>query len=210
MVNLQAERVLVIDTSTSLSYVALFSRSKMLFLQKLPAGPSLSLMSAIAEALKQSNISVKDLNFIATATGPGSYTGLRVGVATAQALAFSLKIPLITFCSLKVFTPKEDGTFCTIFDAKSGGFYFIKGEKRGQNITYSSIPSLKSLPDVLSELSVVDFCISPEIAVIQERLKSPKIKQFIQGDIDSEHLFSLLQEQTPFSNMQKIELLYLT
>lgn len=50
----------------------------------------------IEDALKQAQIRPKDLEAVAVGSGPGSYTGLRIGVSSAKALAFSLNIPLLS------------------------------------------------------------------------------------------------------------------
>jgi tRNA threonylcarbamoyl adenosine modification protein YeaZ len=64
---------------------------------------------------------------ITVGTGPGSYTGIRVGVAMAKALAFGWSIPLAGFCSLQAFLPRECGPFAVLFDARMGGVYMLKG-----------------------------------------------------------------------------------
>ncbi len=55
---------------------------------------SQALLSSIVEVLKEAGIEMKDLIEVKVATGPGSYTGLKVGVAVANALGFSLDIPV--------------------------------------------------------------------------------------------------------------------
>ena len=63
---------------------------------------STKLHSFINEVLKKSNISVKELVAIAVSKGPGSYTGLRIGVAAAKGLCYSLDIPLISISTLHI------------------------------------------------------------------------------------------------------------
>ena len=55
---------------------------------------SQALLGSIVEVLKEAGLEMKDLTEVKVATGPGSYTGLKVGVAVANALGFSLGIPV--------------------------------------------------------------------------------------------------------------------
>jgi len=59
------------------------------------------LMAVIAEALKNAGLSYRDLGAIAVSVGPGSFTGVRVGVSTARGLALALKIPAIGVTTLE-------------------------------------------------------------------------------------------------------------
>lgn len=57
---------------------------------------------AIKQLLHEQQIQLKDLSAISVSAGPGSYTGLRVGMATAKGLCYALNIPLITISTLKI------------------------------------------------------------------------------------------------------------
>jgi len=59
---------------------------------------------AIDSLLKEKGIALNDLNAVAVSNGPGSYTGLRVGLASAKGFCFALNIPLITLSTLEVMT----------------------------------------------------------------------------------------------------------
>lgn len=58
------------------------------------------LQPAIASLLKKANISINELDAVAVVNGPGSYTGLRVGMASAKGICYAIKKPLITVGSL--------------------------------------------------------------------------------------------------------------
>jgi len=139
---------LIIDTSSPQSFVAL-SRGDRLIIEHLPPlKQSQTLLLAIEKLLEDIAI-----DFIAIGTGPGSFTGTRVGVMAAKALSFSAGIPLLPFCSLKIFIPCEDGPFTLYGDAKSRGFYALDGEKSGGAIVFGP-PRLVAEGSVCSALNV--------------------------------------------------------
>lgn len=75
----------------------------------------------IDEILKENNLEVADLDAIAVSKGPGSYTGLRIGVSTAKGLCFSLEIPLIsiaTLASLAAQVKQENRFIIPMLDAR--------------------------------------------------------------------------------------------
>lgn len=69
------------------------------------------LMAVIEEALRQAGRTYADLTAIAVSVGPGSFTGLRVGVATARGLALALKIPAIGVTTLEALAEEARQTF---------------------------------------------------------------------------------------------------
>lgn len=127
--------ILVIETSTERGIVACVNGDHQLFSIELPFGllNSQFLLPELDRGLKSSGIVLTDLTHVVVGIGPGSYTGIRVGVIVAKTLAFSLKIPLIGICSLDSFLPDCEGEFATVIDAKIGGVYLQKGcLKNGQ------------------------------------------------------------------------------
>ena len=115
---------ILIETATERGLVALVEGSKVVEAIALPFGyqNSKTLLPAIDAILKKHKLAPKNLCFIAVGAGPGSYTGLRVGVAAAKGLVFACQIPLIAISSLETFRP-ADGV--VLFDAKIGGAYAL-------------------------------------------------------------------------------------
>ena len=120
---------LIIETSCSQSFVAYCSHGE---IEKIPLSSMQS--ETLIPALEQL-IAKGTPSFIAIGIGPGALTGTRVGVMAAKALSFSLKIPLLPFCSLEIFLPEKDGPFSLFGDAKSRGFYCLKGERKGDRLS---------------------------------------------------------------------------
>ena len=75
----------------------------------------------IEEILKESNTNFQDLNAVAVSKGPGSYTGLRIGVSAAKGICYALNIPLISVDTLQVLAKQakiEEGLIIPMLDAR--------------------------------------------------------------------------------------------
>ena len=121
---------------------------------------SVLLMPTIEAVFKEAGITAKDLTKVIVAEGPGSYTGLRIGVTVAKTLAKSLGIPLVGVSSLDVFLPNlaskvEVGEVVVpFFDARRGNIFAVGYQKTDEGFK-KVIPEqhnswndfLKSLPE---------------------------------------------------------------
>ena len=96
--------ILSLETSTTVCSASLHHDGNLLASKELltPQSASSQLAPIIDQLLKDSKISSKEINAVAVASGPGSYTGLRIGVATAKGLCFALKIPLVSINTLEL------------------------------------------------------------------------------------------------------------
>jgi tRNA threonylcarbamoyladenosine biosynthesis protein TsaB len=79
----------------------------------------------IQKALQEANISIKQLEAIAFSEGPGSYTGLRIGISVAKALSYALDIPLLAIDTLEALADtairqykNEKALYCAMIDAR--------------------------------------------------------------------------------------------
>jgi len=95
---------LAIDTSTNILSLALVRNEEVLATVDEPTKSNQSeiLMSRIECMMKGCNLKPADLEKIAVSVGPGSYTGVRVGVAAAKSLGYALNIPVVSVSSLEV------------------------------------------------------------------------------------------------------------
>jgi tRNA threonylcarbamoyladenosine biosynthesis protein TsaB len=121
-------KVLAIDTSTLVMAIGLVDGDNVLgeIVTNSNKNHSISLMPAIVALMKGAGVRPEQLTRIVVAEGPGSYTGVRIGVTTAKTLAWSLGIPLVGVSSLEVLAQNGryfDGVVAPIFDARRGQVY---------------------------------------------------------------------------------------
>lgn len=210
-------RSLIIDTSTERGCAAFFEDQKKHFACELPSGLNNSkyLLPEIHRALKSLNWSLQDLDFIAVGVGPGSYTGIRVGVMVAKSMAFALKKPLVSFCSLEGFLPSQDGPFAAIIDARIGGAYLLKGVASKGGGKFEGKAQIVELHQLEHLLKDVKYLVTPQASLIKKKLNElyPE-REWIWEEKDP-NLFYLNDLATSkyvkgeFGDGRHVELLYL-
>ena len=106
---------------------------------------SKSLHVFIDFVLKNSKISPKDLSAISVSKGPGSYTGLRIGVASAKGLCFALDIPLISIETLEILSQNvfNKGTVIACLDARRMEVYSAVFNNKNDRIRDTKAEILK-------------------------------------------------------------------
>ncbi|MFZ5818158.1 MAG: tRNA (adenosine(37)-N6)-threonylcarbamoyltransferase complex dimerization subunit type 1 TsaB [Bacillota bacterium] len=116
-------RVLALDTATSACTVAVVDGEAVLaeLSLQVPRAHSTRLMPLIEQAIRESGMPKTELDAIAVGVGPGSFTGLRIGLATAKGLAFALGtrcVPVSTLAATAYGTGAQLGLVVPLFDAK--------------------------------------------------------------------------------------------
>lgn len=94
------------------------------------------LLPSIKELLDKNNIKVNNLNRIYVSVGPGSFTGIRIGLTVAKVMSWSLKIDIIPISSLEAFasTDSDYNYICPMIDARRGYVYASLYDKELNNI----------------------------------------------------------------------------
>lgn len=122
-------KVLAIDTSNYVLGIAIIDEEKVIgeYITNVKVNHSIRVMPAIENLLKDCGVKPAELTKIVVAKGPGSYTGVRIGVTIAKTLAWTLKIPLVGVSSLAILaaplTRYFSGMVSPIFDARRGQVY---------------------------------------------------------------------------------------
>jgi tRNA threonylcarbamoyladenosine biosynthesis protein TsaB len=121
--------ILNIDTATEHAHVSVAKDGHVLhsICSESQKEHAFFLQNAIQQLIKLTSLNLKDIDAVAVTAGPGSYTGLRVGMASAKGLCYALKKSLITISTLEVLTASavqlfppgnENLLYCPMIDAR--------------------------------------------------------------------------------------------
>lgn len=120
-------RVLGIDTSAPSGAVGFLDGEQVVFSEKarIKPGGSELIPALLAEALERTGRTVRELELITVGIGPGSYTGVRVGLAIGKGLAFGCGIPLVGVPTLEALAVNSSGTglICALAKSRPGEVY---------------------------------------------------------------------------------------
>jgi tRNA threonylcarbamoyladenosine biosynthesis protein TsaB len=139
-INLKMAHILHIETTTTQCSVGLSKDGKIIALSEHNSeqySHSEKLHVFIQECLQQASLSPSDLDAVAVSKGPGSYTGLRIGVSTAKGICFALDIPLIsvsTLLSLSCQATVRSGVIIPLLDARRDEVYAAVYDQNHQEI----------------------------------------------------------------------------
>jgi tRNA threonylcarbamoyladenosine biosynthesis protein TsaB len=154
--------ILAIDTSNYVLGVALLEENQVLgeYITNLKKNHSVRIMPAIETLMKDCGRVPADLTKIVVAKGPGSYTGVRIGVTIAKTLAWTLNIPLVGVSSLEILAAGTgryfDGYVAPLFDARRGQVYTALYRFQNGKITAVKQDQLVILADWVVELQDMD------------------------------------------------------
>lgn len=135
--------ILQIETATTVCSVALSREGQTIFLKEQMAHNihASSLTLFIDEAMKNSGLVYADLDAISVSMGPGSYTGLRIGVSTAKGLCYALDKPLIAIPTLQMMSAgfletktNYTGSVCAMIDARRMEVFTASFDKSNHQI----------------------------------------------------------------------------
>lgn len=153
-------KILSIDTASDVCGVAILENDKLVYSLDTNTGRTHSenLMPMIQNAFNKTNLTLNDIKLIVCDIGPGSFTGIRIGVATSKAFHDSLQIPCIGISSLESlaynFIEKSANSkyICSIIDSKNNNCYFALYELNNNCIQTLIEPQAETIEDTLSIL----------------------------------------------------------
>lgn len=162
-------KILSIDTASDVCGVSILEDNELICNLDTNTGRTHSenLMPMIKEAFNKTNLQLKDIDLIVCDKGPGSFTGIRIGVATTKGFSDSLNIPAIGISSLEVFVYnkkeelKENNYICSVIDCKNANCYYAVYEFKNNSFieivppTADNMNVLESLKNTYKDISFV-------------------------------------------------------
>jgi tRNA threonylcarbamoyladenosine biosynthesis protein TsaB len=158
--------LLCIETATEVCSVAIFKDDKPVSVEEIDSGNAHAslLVVLIQQAIKKINLPMNKLDAIVVSKGPGSYTGLRVGVSTAKGICYALNKPLIAVNTLHALVntyqmqhPQNKALVCPMIDARRMEVYTTIINPSGQVFlpTEAKIINSSSFEEVLNKEKVI-------------------------------------------------------
>ena len=174
-------KVLAFDTSSKALSLAILEDKQVLaeMTINIKKNHSITLMPAIDFLMASVDWTPKDLDRIVVAEGPGSYTGLRIAVATAKTLAHTLNIELVGMSSLLALVPyQQEGLFVPLMDARRNNVYAGFYENAKPVMPEAHLP-FERVIELIEGASQVTFVgeVGPFVEQIQEHLPRTNFKE---------------------------------
>ena len=155
-------KILSIDTASDLCTVAVLEKENCIkeIIVNDARNHSEKIMPVIEQALKETNSNLKDIDLFVCDKGPGSFTGIRIGVGTVLAFQDSLNIPCVGISSLEAlaYNVKQNGLICSLIDAKNNNVYL--GLFKLENDEYTQIGNFE-FKTIEEAITTLKECTSP-------------------------------------------------
>lgn len=153
-------KILAIETSSKICGVAISENDKIIdeILIEDENTHSVKVMPTIDEILKKNKLELDDIELFTCDIGPGSFTGIRIGIATVKGFAdFSNKYVYgVSSLENLAYNVKESGIICSLIDAKNNNVYFGLFEKKEEQIKAIENFKFDSIDNIITKLKEIN------------------------------------------------------
>ena len=201
--------ILAFDTSTEKFSISILKNNKVVLnLTKiLNKTYSKFLIPILKKSLEKSKLDIKEINYILISLGPGSFTGVRIGIAAAKGLGIPHKINISGFNNMDILVNSIDNNIkekriITIIKSKKSDYYFQVFDSKKKPIKKVSFFSIKNLPKFFFNKNTV-FIGDLDIELIKEINKKKKKILFYKRKFSSTCTLINLIKEKHYINMTK-------
>lgn len=179
-------KILAFDTTAKAVTAAICEDERLLssYFAELPGVHTTeTLLPAIELLLKNASLTLDDMELIALSAGPGSFTGVRIGVATAKGLAFGRGLPCAGVSSLKALASNlldRDAYVCAAMDARRNQLYYAIFKTEGGTLTRlcpDTADSADAAAALAGEMGITDIiCVGDGAEIAASAMNKAEIK----------------------------------
>lgn len=157
---------LILNTASINSEISLRNKNKIIT-QKLNDSHSEHLLPTIDRLLTQNDLSIENIDYFGINLGPGSFTGIRIGVSTIKAFLFNSKSKCVAFNSFDLVAYNiKDNEFIVIVDSGNKDFYYA--HYKNSNLIEMSFEALENIKTIAKENNIKIYASSKEKQVIND------------------------------------------
>ena len=173
-------KILAIDASGIVASVAIASEEEIIAEYTIidKKTHSQTLLPMIDRVLKFAEIDLKDIEYVAVTVGPGSFTGLRIGAATAKGLTQALNIPIVSVSTLEALAYnvfQSDKLICPIMDARRNNVFSAVYKRENESLEIVIEPkafSIEELVNILNEINKEVIFVGDGISVQKDYIRN--------------------------------------
>jgi len=174
--------ILALDTSTDYLSLVVLKGDKMAakFHKKAHRKHSMLLVPMIDKLLKRAGLKIKEIDYFAISVGPGSFTGLRIGVTVVKGLAYALKKKIVAVPTLDVIADNAKsfkGMICPVLDARKNKVYACLYKSDGRTVKKISKYLLLPFDDLLKKIEKYD-----KVLFLGDLISGPRPRNWFDKD----------------------------
>ena len=187
-------KILSIDTSTAICTVGLVDGNDVVAEAVDQSGQTHArhIMAMVDDTLNQTNLALEDVDGFGVVIGPGTFTGLRIGISTVQGMAYALSKPVAGITSLDALAVQADTELryiCPMVDARRQEVYYGLYELHAQELSQASPHQVASPADLLKQIQAPCYFLGTGARIYRQLISDTlgSRASFSEADMDRIH-----------------------